>query len=59
MLSIFESTLSVAICDQFAFYPFRALVAGGIASWSDLDRQSSFFGRFCFTARSQTHALNV
>ena len=42
MLSISESTLSVAICDQFAFYPFRALVAGGIASWNDLDRVEQF-----------------
>ena len=42
MLSISESTLSVAICDQFAFYPFRALVAGGVASWNDLDRAEQF-----------------
>ena len=42
MLSISESTLSLAICDQFAFYPFRALVAGGVASWNDLDRAEQF-----------------
>ena len=42
MLSISESTLSVAICDQFAFYPFRALVAGGLASWNDLDLAEQF-----------------
>ena len=42
MLSISESTLSVAICDQFAFYPFRELVAGGISSWNDLERAEQF-----------------
>ena len=42
MLSISESTLSVAICDQFAFYPFRALVTGGVSSWDDLDRAEQF-----------------
>lgn len=42
MLSISESTLSVAICDQYAFYPFRALVEGGIATWGDLDQAELF-----------------
>lgn len=42
MVSISESTLSVAICDQYAFYPFRALVEGGISSWKDLDQAELF-----------------
>ena len=42
MMSISESTLSVAICDQFAFYPFRALVAGGVTSWEDLNQAEQF-----------------
>ena len=42
MMSISDSTLSVAICDQHAFYPFRALVAGGVASWEDLDQAEQF-----------------
>ena len=42
MISISDSCLSVAICDQFAFYPFRALVAGGVASWKDLDEAEQF-----------------
>ena len=41
-MSISESTLSVAICDQFAFYPFRALVAGGVTSWETLDQAEQF-----------------
>ena len=42
MISISESTLSVAICDQFAFYPFRELVAGGVTSWETLDQAEQF-----------------
>ena len=42
MISISESTLSVAICDQFAFYPFRALVTGGVTSWGGLDQAEQF-----------------
>ena len=42
MMSISDSTLSVAICDQYAFYPFRALVAGGVASWENLDQAERF-----------------
>ncbi len=42
VMSISESTLSVAICDQYAFYPFRALVEGGISSWEALDRAELF-----------------
>ena len=42
MISISDSCLSVAICDQFAFYPFRALVEGGVASWKDLDEAEQF-----------------
>ena len=42
MMSISDSTLSVAICDQHAFYPFRALVSGGVASWDDLDQAERF-----------------
>ena len=41
-MSISDSTLSVAICDQHAFYPFRALVAGGVASWEHLDQAEQF-----------------
>ena len=42
MMSISDSSLSVAICDQHAFYPFRELVAGGVASWEDVDRAEQF-----------------
>jgi hypothetical protein len=42
MNTISESTLSVAICDQFAFYPFRALVAGGLSSWEETDEAEQF-----------------
>lgn len=42
MISISELTLSVAICDQHAFYPFRALVEGGIRSWEALDQAEQF-----------------
>ena len=42
MISISESTLSVALCDQFAFYTFRDLVAGGVTSWEALDQAEQF-----------------
>lgn len=42
MISISESTLSVALCDQYAFYPFRALVQGGVGSWEVLNRAEQF-----------------
>jgi hypothetical protein len=42
MNSISESTLSVAICDQFAFYPFRELVVGGLSSWEEIDQAEQF-----------------
>ena len=41
-MSISESTLSVAICDQFAFYPFRALVKGGVTSWETVNQAEQF-----------------
>ena len=42
MSSISESTLSIAVCDQFAFYPFRELVAGGLTTWNAVDRVEQF-----------------
>lgn len=42
MNSISDATLSVAICDQFAFYPFRSLVSGGLWSWEEIDQAEQF-----------------
>jgi hypothetical protein len=40
--SISESALSIAICDQHAFYPFRGLVSGGLNSWEDVELAERF-----------------
>ena len=53
MMSIMGSILSAAICDQYAFYPFRSLVAGGVASWRTWIRQSSSFERSSFMTISR------